>query len=230
MLRMLRLECGSDVSIVLHNVCADGRCRAMLRAIAADEGFAIEEAECGTAARVPLKATWDDYLATLPGKERKELKRKVKNATTGAGARLECIDEPGITMHAALEQIFGYMEAAGGAKGMKARWTYRPIFRRVAAELALLGNLKVYRLMLDDQPSAGLICFPSSNGPLMWAGGFDTECAKWSPGIVLFAMTIRAAIESGATYFDLLRGQSRYKSELGAVDRVLMRLTLKPGN
>ena len=64
----------------------------------------------------------------------------------------------------------------------------------------------------------------------MWAGGFDTECAKWSPGIVLFAMTIRAAIESGATYFDLLRGQSRYKSELGAVDRVLMRLTLKPGN
>jgi CelD/BcsL family acetyltransferase involved in cellulose biosynthesis len=62
----------------------------------------------------------------------------------------------------------------------------------------------------------------------MWAGGFDSECSKWSPGIVLFAMTMRAAIESGAKYFDLLRGQSRYKSELGAVDRPLMRVTLRP--
>jgi CelD/BcsL family acetyltransferase involved in cellulose biosynthesis len=228
MLRMLRLECGSDVPIVLHNLYADGRCRATLRAIAADEGLAIEESDCGASARVPLPATWDLYLATLGGKERKELKRKVKNATTGAGAQLECIEAPGIAMHAELERIFGYMEAAGGAKGMKARWTYRPIFRRVAAELALLGDLKVYRLVLQDKPAAGLICFPAPNGPMMWAGGFDGQCAKWSPGIVLFAMTIRAAIEGGAKYFDLLRGQSRYKSELGAVDRPLMRVTLRP--
>jgi CelD/BcsL family acetyltransferase involved in cellulose biosynthesis len=228
MLRMVRLECGDGAPIVLHNLSADGTCRAKLRAIAGDEGFAIEETDSGASGRIPLKPTWDEYLATLAGKERKELKRKLKNATTQAGARFDCISAPGPALDAELERVFGYMEAAGGAKGLKSRWTYRPIFRKVAAELAAAGNLKVYRLTLEDKPAAGLICFPSANGPLMWAGGFDSELAKWSPGIVLFAMTIRAAIEGGASYFDLLRGQCRYKSELGAVDYPLKRVTLKP--
>ena len=50
---------------------------------------------------------------------------------------------------------------------------------------------------------------------------------KWSPGIVLFAMTMQRAIEQGATSFDLLRGQQRYNSELGAVDTPVYRVTLK---
>jgi len=229
MLRMLRLEAGDAAPIVLHNVTVDGSCRATLSAIAPQEGYTLEETDTGAAARIPLAATWEDYLATLDGRERKELKRKLKNATSGAGARLESVFTPGVELHAELERVFRYMEAAGGAKGVKARWTYRPIFRRVAAQLAWTGRLKVYRLMLNDQPAAGLICFPSRNGPMMWAGGFDVEYANWSPGIVLFAMTIRDAIESGAKSFDLLRGQSRYKSELGAVDYPLKRLMLTPG-
>jgi len=40
-------------------------------------------------------------------------------------------------------------------------------------------------------------------------------------------MTIQRAIEQGATCFDLLRGQQRYKSELGATDAPVYRVTLK---
>ena len=92
------------------------------------------------------------------------------------------------------------------------------MFRRIATELAGAGQLKLYGLTLEDKPAAGLICFPSSSGPLLWAAGFDHAMAKWSPGIVLFAMAIQDAIAGGDKYFDLLRGQSRYKSELGAQD------------
>jgi CelD/BcsL family acetyltransferase involved in cellulose biosynthesis len=63
---------------------------------------------------------------------------------------------------------------------------------------------------------------------MMWAAGFDPDQKRWSPGIVLFALAIRAAIDEGAKYFDLLRGQSRYKSELGVTDYPLHRLTLRP--
>jgi CelD/BcsL family acetyltransferase involved in cellulose biosynthesis len=218
MLRMLRLEAGDAAPIVLHNVTVDGSCRATLSAIAPQEGYTLEKKpNTGAAARIPLAATWEDYLATLDGRERKELKRKLKNATSGAGARLESVFTPGVELHAELERVFRYMEAAGGAKGVKARWTYRPIFRRVAAQLAWTGRLKVYRLMLNDQPAAGLICFPSRNGPMMWAAASTPSTRNGVPGIVLFAMTIRDAIENGAKSFDLLRGQSRYKSELGAV-------------
>ena len=71
-----------------------------------------------------------------------------------------------------------------------------------------------------------MIGFPSAAGPMMWAAGFDPELASWSPGIVLFALTIRRAIDGNAKSFDLLRGQMRYKDELGVKDYQLRRLTL----
>ena len=62
---------------------------------------------------------------------------------------------------------------------------------------------------------------------MMWAGGWESAMSQHSPGIVLLGMSIRHSIENGASIFDLLRGQSRYKKELGAVDMPIHRLTLR---
>lgn len=229
MLGLMSRECQSSGcgSVVLHNVPSDGRCRQIVSRLCGQHGFTLTDEVSAQSGRVPLAKTWDDYLATLPGKERKELKRKVKNAKERAGARLSVTTtEPALSQE--LERVFRFMESSGGAKGRKARWTYRPMFRRIAAGLAGAGQLKVYSLYLEDKHAAGLVCFPSPNGPLLWAAGFEPEFAKWSPGIVLFALAMQDAIAGGAKYFDLLRGQMRYKSELGATDYALHRLTLRP--
>jgi hypothetical protein len=39
-------------------------------------------------------------------------------------------------------------------------------------------------------------------------------------------MVIQRAIAGGARYFDLMRGEARYKSNLGAVDSSIYRVTL----
>jgi CelD/BcsL family acetyltransferase involved in cellulose biosynthesis len=224
-LALLREQCAGELPLTLHNVPGDGPCRQVLSSVAREEGFAIEDVETAQAGRIVLPQTWEEYLAKLPGRERKELKRKLKNATTQAGARMT-VATAGPRLHAELERVFGYMEAAGGSKGFKSRWTYRRIFRSAADDLAAAGQLTVCSLQLNDRPAAGVICFPSPSGPMLWAAGFDPATSRQSPGIVLFALAIRASIESGARYFDLLRGQSRYKSELGATDYPLRRLTL----
>jgi CelD/BcsL family acetyltransferase involved in cellulose biosynthesis len=229
MLSILKDECATRgaPSIVLHNVPSDGSCRTTLTRIADECGFTLEDSESAMSGRIELKSTWDEYLATaLDGRERKELKRKLKNATTKAGARLT-INTGGPHLSEELERIFTFMESTGGAKATKARWTYRPMFRRIASELAANGLMKLYGLEIEGKPAAGLICFPTLNGPMLWAAGFDASMAKWSPGIVLFAMAIQDAIAGGAKYFDLLRGQCRYKSELGASDFALRKLTLR---
>jgi CelD/BcsL family acetyltransferase involved in cellulose biosynthesis len=228
MLGMLHAQCvPQQLSVVLHNLPHDGDCRTTVTAIAAECGFAIQDEPSSNAARIPLNGSWENYLAALSGRDRKELKRKIKKATAETGARLTICDS-GPTLQEDLQRALGFVEQAGGSKGIKARWTYRPIFKRASQELATSGLLKVYTLYLKDKPAAALIAFPSRDGPLAWAAGFDAETSKWSPGIVLFAMAMQDAIHTGAKHFDLLRGQSRYKNELGAVDFPLHRLTLKP--
>jgi CelD/BcsL family acetyltransferase involved in cellulose biosynthesis len=211
--------------VVLHNVRSDSPCIEPLREVSASCGYELIDEAGSAASRIDLPGTWEDFLATLGGHDRKELRRKLRNAEK-AGARLE-IHEKEPEVSADLDRIFSQMREAGGAKGVKAQWMYRPLFKRAAPDLLRNKRMCVYSLMIDDAPAAGLICFPSANGPMMWAGGWNKEMREHSPGIVLFGMAIRHSIEKGYRYFDLLRGQCRYKNELGAADYPLRRLTLR---
>jgi CelD/BcsL family acetyltransferase involved in cellulose biosynthesis len=213
--------------LVLHNVRSDAPWHRELGSVAAPEGFELQVDACATAARITLPKTWDDYLAGLAQHDRKELRRKIRNAQTKAAARLMVLDSDDPKLPGELERVFDFLKSAGGAKGIKATWMYRPLFRRAAPGLIKSRRLTLYCLMLNEQPAAELICFPSKDGPMMWTGGWDMQFAQWSPGIVLFGMAIQHSIEKGAKYFDLLRGQSRYKKELGATDVPINRLTLR---
>jgi CelD/BcsL family acetyltransferase involved in cellulose biosynthesis len=228
LLALLRsLPGGGAKEVILPNARADAPCRPTLAAVCKTEGYELSDEPSGTASRIALPKTWDDYLARLAGHDRKELRRKMRNAQTKAAGRLKVYESDDLALPQELDRVFDFMKSAGGAKGIKATWMYRPLFKRALPGLIAGRRLRLYSLILDDQPAAGLICFPATQGPMMWAGGWNPEFSKLSPGIVLFGMAIQHAIEQGAATFDLLRGQSRYKSELGAQDVPIHRLTLR---
>jgi CelD/BcsL family acetyltransferase involved in cellulose biosynthesis len=110
---------------------------------------------------------------------------------------------------------------------MKCRWIFRGLLDASGMALAEQQWLRVFSLRLHDQPSAGVITFRTPRGLMAWATGYNEAQKSWSPGIVAFAMTIRRAIEEGAEYLDLLRGDNDYKARLGAKKRPLYELTLE---
>jgi CelD/BcsL family acetyltransferase involved in cellulose biosynthesis len=220
-----KLPGGAVNEVVLHNVRPDAACIEPLRQTSAACGFDFVDEAGSAASRIALPATWDDFLAKLSGHDRKELRRKIRNAEK-AGARLAIHTEEQ-QVSADLDRIFSQMREVGGVKGIKAQWMYRPLFKRAAPDLLRGKQMCTYNLMLGDTPAAGLICFPSKDGPMMWAGGWNSELRSHSPGIVLFGMAIRDSIEKKLRHFDLLRGQCRYKDELGAAEYPLRRLTLR---
>jgi CelD/BcsL family acetyltransferase involved in cellulose biosynthesis len=82
------------------------------------------------------------------------------------------------------------------------------------------GHLRLHTLSLDETIKAALYCFQKGTTCYYYAGGFDPNIAKLSPGTVLTAHAIRYAIEQdAATEFDFLRGDEGYKYRWGAVDR-----------
>jgi CelD/BcsL family acetyltransferase involved in cellulose biosynthesis len=220
-----RLPGGDANQVVLHNCRTECMDMEALQQAATDHGFSVAVEETANTSGIRLAPTWDNYLAQLDGHDRKELRRKIRNAQTKADAQLVVAN----TMEqvtVALDNVFNWIRQAGGSRGMKAQWTFRPMFKRATNGLLRAGRLTVYTLKLEGRDAAGLVCFPGKEGPLLWTVGHDLTMSKWSPGIVLFAMTVQRAIADGAQFFDLLRGQQRYKHELGAAESPIHRVTL----
>lgn len=224
--QFLRRYQSAPDKITLRNVRPQSICRQTLARISADEGFGFAEEVRGSTCFLQLPKTWDDYLAGLKSHDRKELRRKLSKAQSQADAKLEPeFDATDTSLRA--QEVFSMIEAGGGARGIKCRLLLRGLLASTGHALARQQWLRVFTLRLQNHTSAGVITFRSTNGLMAWATGYNRADDAWSPGIVAFGMTIRRAIEEGAGYLDLLRGECDYKSRLGAVPRPLYQLTLK---
>jgi CelD/BcsL family acetyltransferase involved in cellulose biosynthesis len=215
-------------SVVLEHV-RDEACHGCseLGDSAASAGFALVDSADHAVARIALPKTWDEYLASLDGHERKELKRKLKKAEQQGGATLQVCTDPNCVLKE-MTATFELFQGCGGGKARKAKWLFPRHFSASAPALAASGRLVLYKLMIENRHAAGLIALPTNQGQILWNTAFDPAMKQWSPGIVMFAMLIRRAIEQGHTVFDLLRGQYDYKYRLGAADHPLHTLTLRP--
>lgn len=211
--------------LVLENLDPQGLPQLSLAAALNAAAAEVSDTRADSVSRIALAATWEDYLAQFNSHDRKELKRKIRKAEE-AGATFQVCHDPE-TIFAELGPVFELMHGAGGGKARKAKWVFPRHFASCAAALAKSGKLELCKLMIDGRPAAAVITLPTANGPILWNTGFDPAQRQLSPGIVLFGMIIRRAIEQKHTVVDLLRGSYDYKHRLGAVDHPLHTMTIE---
>ena len=81
-----------------------------------------------------------------------------------------------------------------------------------ASRLALQRDwLRLFILRLDGKPAAVLHGYRYGPKFYFYQSGFDPSFAKESVGLVTMGLTIRHALEEGATEYDLLHGAEPYK-------------------
>jgi len=174
---------------------------------------------------IELPPSWDDYLATLSGKDRHELRRKLRRAESG-NPRIEVARSP-----AAITALMdSFVALHRKSKVGKARFmdeTMERFFRDVGAELAAAGWAALWLLWLEDQPAAALFCLEYGGSIGLYNSGFDPAARALSPGVVLIARTIEDAIARGFRRYDFLRGDEPYKYGFGAVPTDVLRITLE---
>jgi CelD/BcsL family acetyltransferase involved in cellulose biosynthesis len=90
------------------------------------------------------------------------------------------------------------------------------------------GWLRLYVLRLDGQITAVMYGFAFDGRFYFYQHGFDLAYEPLSVGLVLMALTIRAAIDEGLAEFDMLYGTERYKGLWAKELRPLMQLQLFP--
>ena len=220
-------EANEDVEICLNNLPADSPTATLLRDSLPGEGLLVETETIETCPTIVLPPEWNAYLATLRGKDRHELRRKIRRAETAAELSFTVTDtaeqldrhlETFISLHRMSQQDDkqGFMTPAKVA-----------FFGDMAHRLWSEGWLELAFLYADEKPVAGLCCMTYGTTYAAYNSGYHPDYGYLSAGIVLFADRIRSAIRRGYAAFDFLRGNESYKYRFGASDRPLSQFMVR---
>lgn len=198
----------------------------LLPSICRERGLSCSVEEMDRAPFVSLPASFGEYLERLGGKERHELRRKMRRAgelLPGLAFRVTrtpgelAIDLPSFVelhrkSHPAKEE---FMDEAMAA-----------FFREVAEGFLASGRLRLAFLSTQGVDVASVFQFRAGGALLLYNSGYDPLLRAANPGLVLIARSIGQAVDEGCAEYDFLRGTERYKYDLGGVDRVIYRLTV----
>ncbi|MFH1474818.1 MAG: GNAT family N-acetyltransferase [Chloroflexota bacterium] len=164
------------------------------------------------------------YLGTLGKKERHEVRRKLRRAESAGAVRLERSLDP----LADLGAFVDLHQERWGAYGLFPPTTggdqSRTFFRRLFELLGGDGTVQLHFLAVGGRRIAAGVWFEDADAWYLYNAGVDPEARELSPGVLLSATAIRAAIAAGRRRFDFLRGDETYKYEWGAIDEPISRL------
>jgi CelD/BcsL family acetyltransferase involved in cellulose biosynthesis len=175
-----------------------------------------------------LPESWDAYLATLSGKDRHELRRKMRKLE----AELPEVRVRSVTAPTEVDRALTHflrlhrLSRTGKAKFMDERM--ERFFRVALAALAEAGWVRLWFLDSAGTPVASFICTEYGESVGLYNSGFDPAHSRLAPGIVLLGHVIRDAIERRIPVFDFLRGDEHYKYAFGPTPTELMSLRLAP--
>ena len=226
---LLQARALEHVRWVLHAVPASSPTVSALPALAEscslDVAIELEE-RCPVLALPP---SWDAYLASLSGKHRHELTRKIRRFER------EVPDGRVTSVHAAadvaarLGDFLALHRASrvGKAKFMDERM--EAFFRSAIPALAARESVRLWFLEAGGTPVASFICLEWDGTVGLYNSGFAPAHAALSPGLVLLSHVIRDAIARNRPRFDFLRGEERYKLEFEPRLEDVMRVEIANG-
>ena len=187
--------------------------------LAESAGMKVEIAEDETTPKADLPDSWDDFLAGLRKKDRHELRRKLRRLDRESEYR-QYAAETGDSLADSMGDFFRLLRASRDDKRAFMTEPRERFFTDIAREASARGVFSLYFLEVDGERVAGCICFDGGvdGGCLLYNSGYDPAYSKLSVGLLNKALAMRSAIEDGRGAFNFLKGNERYKYNLGGRD------------
>ena len=198
-----------------------------LPGLAKERGFSVDVREEGVSPVLNLPASWEDYVQALPKKARHELKRKFRRVDSAEGHFESYLASDPDKLENDLQDFFTLMRFAREPKHRFLTNSREQFFRTVSRAMSEIGVLKLFFMGYNSERVAGVMCFDDGPTRFMYNSGFHPDYSYYSVGLILKALCIKDAIESGKARFDFLRGDERYKYDLGGENRTLYQIVVR---
>ncbi|MCU0560232.1 MAG: GNAT family N-acetyltransferase [Desulfobacterales bacterium] len=158
-----------------------------------------------------LPASWESYLERLDGKQRHEIRRKLRRLGQNAAFAFRLVLDPA-GVAAAMDQFLELFRRNRPAKAAFMSAGMEGFFRSLAGRLP---ETRIGFLDVDARPAAAVMCFDHRHTRYLYNSGFDPAFSHLSVGILCKVLSIRDAIARGLKTYDFLKGNEAYKVRLG---------------
>ena len=193
-----------------------------LQPVAESKGYKVTVTSEEVSLETDLPADWEEYLALLNGKQRHEVRRKLRRLYESGQVDYRFSDSR--------ELVSGYMDIFLSmfreSRQDKADFLTEQkeeYFRLLADNMSEEGLLKFGVLRLDNKPVACIMCFDYNDCVYLYNSGYDPEYNYLSVGLLSKVMSIKESILTGRKRYDFLKGSEPYKYHLGGKEVTLSR-------
>lgn len=174
--------------------------------------------------------SWESYLSTLGASHRANVRRRLRqlHAAFDVTFALAASHED---RRNGLDALMAFHDRRWNDRGGSTAFctpSLRAFHSHVTRQALDAGWLRLYTLALNGEIAAAMYGFLWNDRFYFFQHGFSAAHADHSVGLVLMALSIRAAIDEGATEFDMLYGHEAYKKLWAREARPLGRLQLFP--
>ncbi|MDY0040609.1 MAG: GNAT family N-acetyltransferase [Desulforhabdus sp.] len=169
-----------------------------------------------------LPGTWDEFLDLLDGKQRHELRRKLRRLQEAGAIRFRRI-EGGSQLPQAIETFLGLFTKNRKDKAAFMTGRMASFFGSLAAALAEEGLLRLFILDVEKQPVASIFCFDHQGTRYLYNSGYDIAFQRMSVGLMSKVLSIQSAIEERMRTYSFLKGNEPYKYRLGGKEARLLK-------
>lgn len=169
---------------------------------------------------IDLPKSWDEYLLSLERDDRHELRRKIRRLEKAGAFRVCHEGEP-----SDIDEFLRLMSLSNDKKRDFLSTKMRSFFQDIFTTFWPREMIYLCFLKLNGVNIAASLLFDFKRDILLYNSGFDPQYAILSPGFLLKAFLIKNAIEEKKKRFDFLRGNERYKYDLGGKEQKLYTIT-----
>ena len=204
----------------------DGRIYKALEQLSEEKKLTLQWEPDEVTFEIDLPQDWDGYLMQLNGKQRHEVRRKIRRLETGGpyGYRMASLDQD-------LDRDAGiFLDLFRKNRQDKAEFmddVMEDYFKDLIKALADLGILRLGILEVNNKPSASVLCFDYQGTRYLYNSGYDQTYDDLSVGILSKVFSIQDAIDKGMRCFDFLKGEEIYKGRIGGRQQPLFQCTLE---
>ena len=185
-----------------------------LAPIAQERGYEVLCHPEDVSLEMTLPPTWEEYLSSLSGKQRHEVRRKLRRLWE-AGQIDYLIEKDIASVNGAMDIFLKMFTESRKDKADFLTPRMESFFRSLAGKTAELGLLRLGTLQVDGLPAAMLLCFDYNDCLYLYNSAYNPEYDALSVGLLSKILCIKESIKQGKRRFDFLKGKEGYKSRLG---------------
>lgn len=212
----------------LRTLRPDARILSALNDLAARRTLRFTSAVDDVSFETDLPGDWEGYLMELSGKQRHEVRRKLRRLDGNGSYTFRMASNKG-DLEPDMNVFFHLFRSNRQDKVQFMTPVMEEYFKALIQALAKQEMLRLCFLEVKDQPTAAALCFDYQGTRYLYNSGYDDQYDTLSVGILSKVFSIKDAIESGCSQYDFLKGEEVYKGRIGGTSQDLFHYTLDLG-